>query len=167
MNSVRKATPFFSPAFALWSSSTSNRIEPLAPPHAGHDEHDLHRVERLSTAQSTTVTHRFENTGVVRVIGAGVMPRKPDKDGCAELFEDELPQFLTALQQGTSVLGDLRGAAAPVARSQVAEEDLQTTLEAGLVEVASLHPHYSSLPRSSTWGCLLQNEKEFSSFVEL
>ena len=61
-----------------------------------------------------------------RVIGAGIMPREPHKDRCAELLEDELSQLLAAQQQGFSVLVNLGGAAAPVGGSQVALEHLQT-----------------------------------------
>ena len=54
------------------------------------------------------------------------MPGQPYKNRCAELLKDELSQLLAALQQGFAVLGNLGGAATPVARSQVALEHLQT-----------------------------------------
>ena len=51
-----------------------------------------------------------------RVIGAGIMPGQPYKNRCAELLKDELSQLLAALQQGFAVLGNLGGAATPVAK---------------------------------------------------
>ena len=54
------------------------------------------------------------------------MPSQPYENRCAELLKDELSQLLAALQQGFAVLGNLGGAATPVARSQVALEHLQT-----------------------------------------
>ena len=124
LNSLRKETPFLRPAFAPWVSSASYLIEPLAPPHAGHDEHDLCRGRALvnGVLQPNTGSSRWH----ARVIGAGIMPREPHKDRCAELLEDELSQLLAAQQQGFSVLVNLGGAAAPVGGSQVALEHLQT-----------------------------------------
>ena len=54
------------------------------------------------------------------------MPSQPYENRCAQLLKDELSQLLAALQQGFAVLGNLGGAATPVAWSQVALEHLQT-----------------------------------------
>ena len=128
LNSLRKETPFLRPAFAPWVSSASYLIEPLAPPHAGHDEHDLCRGRASVNVQAVSGVLQ-PNTGSnrrhARVIGSGIMPREPHKDRCTELLEDELSQLLAAQQQGLSVLVNLGGAATPIGGSQVALEHLQ------------------------------------------
>ena len=124
LNSLRKETPFLRPAFAPCFSSASYLIEPLAPPHAGHDEHDLCRGR--ASVNGVPQPDTGSNRRHARVIGAGIMPRQPHEDRSAELLKDELSQLLAAQQQGFSVLGNLGGAATPVGGSQVALEHLQT-----------------------------------------
>ena len=124
LNSLRKETPFLRPAFAPCVSSASYLIEPLAPPHAGHDEHDLCRGR--ASVNGVQQPDTGSNHRHARVIGAGIMPCQPHEDRSTAFFNDELSQLLAAQQQGFLVLGNFGGAATPVSGSQVALEHLQT-----------------------------------------